>query len=164
MNAFANPSALFEERQKFTQAWLWALVLVPVLIALPIILLAPKPPGAPGLVIAVVVPLALGLPVVIFASAAMTTTVTPAELRLRYVPFFVDKRIPVTDIVRFTPMSCSAWQTGYGIHYSRFGWVYNVSGGQGIQFELRDGKRLLIGTQRSLEFAAALQQVGAKPS
>lgn len=157
-----NPAALFEERQKFTQPWLWALILVPFVGVLAVVLLVPKPPGPAGELVLVVVPLVLGLSVLTFATACLTTTVTPGELRVRFVPFFVNKRIPIGEIARFSPLSYNIWQTGYGIHYSRYGWVYNVSGSEGIQIELINGKRFLVGTQRPREFAAALQQVGAR--
>lgn len=154
--------ALFEERQKFRQTWLWALVLLPTVVIVPLALLAPKPPGPAGVIVTIAVPLALAVAIGIFASATMTTLVTPGELRLRYVPFFVDKRIAIADIARFTPLHYSFWSTGYGIHYSKYGWVYNVDGSEGVQVELRSGKRFLMGTQRLVELTAALEQAGAK--
>jgi hypothetical protein len=158
-----NPAALFEECQKFTQPWLWALILVPFVGVLAVVLLVPKPPGPAGELVLVGVPLILGLSVLTFATACLTTTVTPVELRVRYVPFFVNKRIPIAEIARISPLSYTIWQTGYGIHYCRYGWVYNVSGNEGIQVELLSGKRFLVGTQRPREFTAALQQAGVRP-
>lgn len=158
-----NLAALFKERQKFTQPWLWALILVPFAGVLAAVLLVPKPPGPAGGLVLLVVPLILGLTVLIFATARLTTAVTPGELCVRFVPFFVNKRIPIAEIARFSPLSYTIWQTGYGIHYCRYGWVYNVSGNEGIQVELLNGKRLLIGTQRPRDFAAALRQAGVRP-
>lgn len=154
--------ALFEERQKFRQPWLWALIVLPAVVILPVLFLAPKPPGNAGVAATLAAPFVLAVAIGIFAGATMTTVVTPGELRLRYVPFFVDKHIAIAEIARFTPLNYSFWATGYGIHYSKYGWVYNMDGSEGVQVELRNGKRFLIGTQRPAELAAALEQAGAK--
>jgi hypothetical protein len=47
---------------------------------------------------------------------------------------------------------------GWGIRKGRGGKAYNVSGNQGVQLELKNGKKLLIGSQRSNELAAQLQE------
>ena len=47
---------------------------------------------------------------------------------------------------------------GWGIRYAPFGkgWAYNVHGSQGVQLELTNGKRILIGSQRAEELARAI--------
>jgi hypothetical protein len=47
---------------------------------------------------------------------------------------------------------------GWGIRYSPFGQgcAYNVSGNRGVQLELADGQRILIGSQRAEELARAI--------
>ena len=45
---------------------------------------------------------------------------------------------------------------GWGIRRGRAGWCYSVSGNRGVMLELRDGKRLLIGSQRAEELADVL--------
>ena len=49
---------------------------------------------------------------------------------------------------------------GWGVRCSRAGKAYNVSGNRGVQLELRDGTRLLIGSRRADELAAAIQARG----
>jgi hypothetical protein len=46
---------------------------------------------------------------------------------------------------------------GWGIRYRRGAKAYNVSGNRGVQLELANGKRLLIGSQRSEELARAIE-------
>jgi hypothetical protein len=47
---------------------------------------------------------------------------------------------------------------GWGIRYGgKKGWAYNVSGNQGVQLELSNNKRLLIGSQRVEELAVAIK-------
>jgi hypothetical protein len=46
---------------------------------------------------------------------------------------------------------------GWGIKWTPgWGWAYNVRGHDGVQLELTDGKRILIGSQRSEELAGAI--------
>jgi hypothetical protein len=40
---------------------------------------------------------------------------------------------------------------GWGIKYNRHGKAYNVSGNKGLQLYLKNGKRILIGTQKESE-------------
>ncbi|MFQ5842819.1 MAG: hypothetical protein ACE5I8_10320, partial [Thermodesulfobacteriota bacterium] len=46
---------------------------------------------------------------------------------------------------------------GGGNWYRRGGKAYNVSGNRGVQLELANGKRLLIGSQRPEELAQAIE-------
>ena len=40
----------------------------------------------------------------------------------------------------------SPWYYGWGIHFFGKGWIYNVSGTQGVELELKNGKKARIGT------------------
>ncbi|MEJ5260345.1 MAG: hypothetical protein WHS88_09170 [Anaerohalosphaeraceae bacterium] len=46
---------------------------------------------------------------------------------------------------------------GWGIRFGRAGTAYNIRGNQGIQLELKNGKRILIGTQQPQEFLEAVR-------
>ncbi|MBM7615756.1 DUF6141 family protein [Alkaliphilus hydrothermalis] len=50
---------------------------------------------------------------------------------------------------------------GYGIRYTLKGKAYNVSGVMGIQLLLRNGKRVLIGTQEPDKFMDAINKARA---
>ncbi len=45
---------------------------------------------------------------------------------------------------------------GWGIRYGRGGKAYNVRGNRGVQLQLANGQRLLIGSQRPEELSNAL--------
>jgi hypothetical protein len=45
---------------------------------------------------------------------------------------------------------------GWGIKYGRSGWAYNIIGDQGVQLELDNGKRILIGSQHAEELEQAI--------
>jgi hypothetical protein len=47
---------------------------------------------------------------------------------------------------------------GWGVRLRRGGMAYNVSGDRGVQLELVNGKRVLIGSQRAGELADAIQE------
>ena len=45
---------------------------------------------------------------------------------------------------------------GWGIHYSRFGWLYNVSGFDAVAVTLNNGKRFCLGSDEPETLAAEL--------
>jgi hypothetical protein len=50
---------------------------------------------------------------------------------------------------------------GWGIRVGRSGKAYSAYGTQGVQLWLKDDSRILIGSQRTEELAAALRLAGA---
>jgi len=48
---------------------------------------------------------------------------------------------------------------GWGIRFGKNGRAYNAKGNEGILFELKDGKNILIGTQKPQEFSAAVNKM-----
>jgi hypothetical protein len=110
------------------------------------------------LVILAVIPGIL-LPLLFF-KMHLTTIVTAAGIRVRFVPF-------KTTVISFdTIASCQARQYsplgeygGWGIRYSfRNGKAFNVKGDRGVQLEFKDGKKLLIGSQRAETLAEAIRR------
>jgi hypothetical protein len=160
---FQSGPALFEEEQRFRQPWLWAVVIsvavLPALVLLPPLRKLPTH-GSPEVAIAVAIgTLALVLGTLLVMR--LTVRVTPEEIEIRYVPF-VDRHISIADIAGFEPRTYNPILAGYGIHITPYGWVYNVSGREGVALTLTNGKRLLIGTQRQQELVSALAQAGAR--
>lgn len=157
-----NDAILFEESQHFTQWWIWALTLIPIFAGIMAILSVPRAVWRFEPVLYAVIPIMVLVPAMI-GFADLHVTITPGWLHLRYTPFFVNKHIPLAELASFQAIRYSFWRAGYGIHYApiAYGWVYNVSGADGIQLRLADGKRMLIGTQRPQEFMNALAQGGA---
>lgn len=60
-------------------------------------------------------------------------------------PGVIRKSYSLKDI-----QSCQAvknpWWYGWGIHLTRHGWLYNVSGFRAVEIILNDGKRFRVGT------------------
>ncbi len=49
---------------------------------------------------------------------------------------------------------------GWGFRLGRSGTAYNTSGNMGLQLELADGKKLLLGTQKPEELEVILEKLG----
>jgi hypothetical protein len=161
-----EPGELFREVQRFRQ-W-WVLLLVIGLAGLAwyasvqqVILAAPfgsKP--APDIILYLTVALiGIGLPWFMFAMK-MTTVVRVDRIDIRFFPLH-SRSIPFTEIrsYRVREYRPILEYGGWGIRMTRKnGRAYNVSGKQGLQLELVDGKKILIGTQKAEELMEALRQ------
>jgi hypothetical protein len=166
-------AVLFHEKQRFRQGWLWLLVVLPLLTIVPLMLFGlhqqlvlEKPFGTNPMndrrlvvtsLLAMAVPLFV---VILFWWSELDVQVTRNEVRARFRPFHLSTRtFPLSEI-----RGCEARDYepigefgGWGIRMggSR-SWAYNVSGSRGVQLELADGRRLLLGSQRADELAAAI--------
>ncbi|HET6421416.1 MAG TPA: hypothetical protein VFG19_14770 [Geobacteraceae bacterium] len=67
----------------------------------------------------------------------------------------IHKKVPVADIIRATPIKLSLFH-GWGIHLTTGGWLYNVSGFQAVEFELRGGKKFRLGTNEPKKLVQAV--------
>lgn len=155
----------FSETQRFTQLWIWLLVLVVVAIGWwsfyeQIIRARPfgEHPAPDALVWVIFVLFGLALPV-FFRSLKLVTEVHEDHVHIRYFPLH-------SRTIFFSEMKSAAARTyrpiveygGWGIRWSPTnGMAYNVSGNKGVQLELTSGKRVLIGSQRADELERALR-------
>jgi hypothetical protein len=153
---------VFREEQRFTQRWLWALVVVATVAAWVGLVAAVVDPGDDGSSWVVVVAAALvgvGLPV-LFGLACLTTEVWPDRVVIRYRPF-TTRTIVLSEVTRVDSVSYDPVREygGWGIK----GWTqrkvaYNVSGNRGALLRLADGRTVLIGSPRADELAAAVRR------
>ncbi|MCK4412249.1 MAG: hypothetical protein KAY32_01765 [Candidatus Eisenbacteria sp.] len=165
MGASSQIPVTFREVQRFRQPWLWALVLTtPAILLYAIVqqLVFGRPfgnnPSSDELLIAMGILLGAGLPL-LFLSARLVTEVRAEGLHLRFHPFHrAGRRIAPEEIVSCEARSYSAIREygGWGIRSGLHGKAYNVHGDQGVQLILRDGTRLLVGSQRAEELAAQI--------
>jgi hypothetical protein len=93
----------------------------------------------------------------IFAVFRLTTTVRNDGLFVRFAPFFSRKfdfqNIDHCEARTYRPLKEYG---GWGIRGGRKNRAYNVKGNRGVQLRFTDGTRLLIGSQRAGELAAAI--------
>jgi hypothetical protein len=85
----------------------------------------------------------LAIVTVLFSS--LTVEVTDAELRFHFGPGFWRKQFALGDVVSANPTR-SNWLEGWGIRITLRGMLYNVSGTNAVEIELRSGQRFRIGT------------------
>lgn len=165
---------LYEETQRFRSPWLWALLLVPLI--MPILplggilayqLATGRLVGDRPIPNAELVPMFVGglvlelLVLALFASAKLVVRVEQETLTIRFTPF-LHKHYPLHEVASwevrtFRPLTEYG---GWGIRWGLDGksWAYTVSGRRGVQVEFRNGRRLFLGSQHPEELAAALHQ------
>jgi hypothetical protein len=168
--------SFFHEDQRIRQPWF--LGILAVLIGLcwlafvqPIIRDDPfepldEDPAPDWLVVALWIFLGLVLPLY-FWWFRLETDVNAERLQVRMPPL-VRREFRATDIAGFETRTYRPIREygGWGIR----GWgsnrAYNISGNQGLQLVLKDGRRVLIGTQRPDELESAVRQMmsgGSQP-
>ena len=157
MLAFAAVT-YFHEEQRFRESWLWLAIAIPIAFAIWILLATP---GVPSSSVAVVA--AVGIAVgALFLLARLETTVNGDSVVVRFHGLWPTRRIRLDEIAEYAPMRYSMWDSGgWGVHLGLAGMTYNVSGNDGVQFRLKNGRRVLVGTQRPAEFAGAVAKAMA---
>lgn len=164
-------SIFFEEKQRFTQWWLW-LVMSPIIAAVSglfiygivqqIIFGTPwgdKPMSDEGLIVFGIftVTLCVGL-ALLFFNALLEIRVDKRAIEYRYSPIIRNwKRIERESIAEFR---IKKYFTGHGIGREFNGTrKLTVKGNKAIEFKLSNGVRIMIGTQQPDEFAAAVKRM-----
>jgi hypothetical protein len=88
----------------------------------------------------------------------LSVRVDTEAIRINFFPVW-KKTIPLAEVVRWEARTYRPilGYGGWGIRYSfGKGWAYNARGNQGVQLELANGQRILIGSQRAEELAGAI--------
>jgi hypothetical protein len=151
----------FIEIQRFRQVWLWVLLIMVSLLLFGSIIfvfvVSPKLLMFLMFVGPIFTLLGLGLPI-FFYIIKMTTEIDNEGIHLyvfplakEYITFqsilSVEKRI-------YRPI---AEYGGWGVRHSSKGKAFNISGDQGVQLELVNGEKVLIGSQRADEMATIIR-------
>jgi hypothetical protein len=148
---------LFDETQRPGQWWLWALVTaacgVPVVIMLwPV---SRQPQVWPQLTFVL---LPASLPLVLLALVRLRVTVTSTEVVISLVPF--RRRYPIDEVATWEPTDYRPIREfgGWGIRWSLRDstTAYTMQGNRGVRIVTTKGKKLLIGSQRPEDLAAAI--------
>jgi hypothetical protein len=118
-----------------------------------------------GIVIGIVGAIATGQPgpalvailliVVLAQAATLTTRVDDGVLEVRMGIGLVRRRIDLRDVARVDVVR-TLWIWGWGIRWTPYGWLWNVSGTRGIQLTYRSGRRFRIGSDEPERLAAAV--------
>lgn len=156
---------VFREDQRFTQPWLWALVVVAAvavwgLVAAQLVGSGGDESGWAVAILAVVV--GAGLPVLL-AFIRLTVQVFADRVEIRFRPF-VRRTIAFDSLVAVEAVTYRAVREygGWGVKgWSRRKVAYNVSGDRGVLLTLVDGRTVLLGSQRAADLEAAIGRLGA---
>jgi hypothetical protein len=153
----------FKEEQKFTQWWLW-LILIGTGI-LPIFGIykqlfigekfGDKPMSDLGLIIFAL--FVFGL-IAMFWLMRLKTEIDQTEIRMSFFPF-VKKRVAWKE-VKNAELVNYGFVGGWGIRFmTKYGTVYNTKGNKGLAIELLNGKKFLIGTQKETELGKIVEKL-----
>jgi hypothetical protein len=165
---FQDADIIFQEEQKFG-LWLRWLVYLSMGLAVVISVFTlikvnggENPQQTSDVVLAGIV--GIGVPIAIvalFLFLKLQTEVRPNGIYVRYFPFHIHfKRFRPEDLSEcYARQYRPIWEYGgWGIRYSlRNGKAYNVSGNQGVQLVFKNGKKLLIGSQKPEQLEAAIR-------
>jgi hypothetical protein len=149
----AAPTVYFHEDQRFRGSMLWTLSAICLGAAIVVaVAAAPREPGV-ALLTAAILLAVLGL----FLVARLETEVRSDSVYVRFHGLWPTRRIPLDDIAGFAARRYTMWESGgWGVHLTMSGMAYNVSGNDGVIFTRKRGGRILVGTQKPDEFAAAI--------
>jgi hypothetical protein len=93
---------------------------------------------------------------------SLTVRIADGRLQVHFGPGWPSKTWPLEDIVG-VELTRTSFADGWGVHRTRRGWLYNVSGYDAVALELRDGRTVLVGTDEPRRLRSALQRALARP-
>ena len=144
-------TTLFEEKQKFTQWWLWV-----ILLSFPIISVGPFDDNEINLYYVLI---GLAIPF-LFYLFELRLKVDKDGFHYQFFPFHLKSQvIKMDEIESFKAMEYSPLKEygGWGIKYGFQGKAYNVSGNKGVKIFLKNGSNIMFGSQNHKELAKALK-------
>ncbi len=152
----------FKETQKFSQWWLWLTLII--ILLFPIIGIiqqlifkikfGDKPMSDFGLIIFFLCTLAF---IGFFKYIKLETELNNTGLKMSFVPF-VKKDIKWEHIKSIKIVTYGF--VGYGIRIgSSYGTVYNIKGNKGLAIKLKNGKKFLIGTQKTEDLSRLIKDL-----
>lgn len=165
----------FKEEQRFTQWWLWLLVISSCLVMLGLIikkLFQPQEalsmdPDALAYHWEVLILVSVVVVIFILAygilTAKLEVEIKDRAIYYRYKPFiWSTKKIKADDIAEFRVRQYNPIAEYGGWGY-RFGFgngkALNVKGDKGLQLKLKNGKKLLLGTQKPTEMEKVMDEM-----
>lgn len=92
---------------------------------------------------------------------SLTVRIQDGELRIRFGLGWPRKTVPLSDISAVEITRTSFFE-GWGVHRTRRGWLYNVSGYDAVLLKLASGRSLLVGSDEPRRLKAALQRAAAR--
>ncbi|HIK28010.1 MAG: DUF6141 family protein [Oscillatoriaceae bacterium SKW80] len=166
MKMLQDNNLLYQEIQQFRQPWLWLMLFVVSALSLytgiyPIIAgnNFTNRPLQDIIIFLFGCVFGIGLPLIFFKCKLITEvrkdgvyiSFFPLLFSVEIIPFYALKSYTVKT---YRPLRDYG---GWGIRYGRKGKAFNVSGNRGIQLELINGERILIGSRSPEAFVKAIE-------
>ena len=158
----SEQQVFFRECQKFSRWVMLPILLSPAIVATILISgiwdFASVQDTAVGLVIALAVTSAVA---VLFMFLKLVTEIRSDGVYIRFYPIHLRfKRFAFDEIRVYYARRCKPLQEygGWGIRSGKAGKAYNVRGDMGLQLEMTDNKKILIGSQKAEQLAAAISK------
>ncbi len=159
---------LFEEKQRFTQWWIWVINIAILLIFLAGIYVqiiqgepfGTKPMSDVGLIILTLFMILFNL---LFFGFNLKTQITHNKIYFKFFPFHLkNKEYLISDIqemkvVKYSPIGDYG---GWGIRGFGDNKAFNVKGNMGLKILFKDGTKRLIGTQKPEELKKVITELG----
>jgi hypothetical protein len=94
---------------------------------------------------------------------SLTVRVSRDAIRLAFGGGLIHRSFAIADI-EASAIVRNRWYYGWGIKLIRGGWLYNVSGFDAVEVQLKNGRRYRIGTDQPTELLAAVESAMAEAS
>jgi len=92
---------------------------------------------------------------------SLTIEISNSLLIWKFGPGIFKKSIPLADIESARVVR-NPWCYGWGIHLTPHGWLYNVSGLDAVEIQLKNRKRLRLGTDEPDALLRAIERAKAE--
>ncbi len=157
---------VFKEEQRFSQLWLIILIIFSSLVPIGVVINEYQKDEKPfSLEMVLLIIFVILLPLAIVFVFKLSTRIDEQGIHYRFFPFhFSDKKISWNEISKayvrtYDPLGeYGGWGLKGGNFFNKSkGTAINVAGDIGIQLELKNGKKLLIGTQKENEAKSVIQ-------
>ena len=112
-------------------------------------------------VVTVMAAVILGIVYALFHS--LTVRVSRSDIALSFGVGLIRKQFPIGDISSASIVQ-DRWYNGFGFRKIRGGWLYNVSGFDAIEIQLKNERKYRIGTNQPKELLAAVESAITPPS
>ena len=152
---------MYNETQRFTQWWLWLILLSVWGLMVYSFIMAPPQTDTAAFVsfgIGILLPL-------LFWQMKLTTRIEAEGIYVRFSPFHFKEKffewesISASYVRTYSPLKeYGGWGIKYG--FNGQGLVYNVVGNLGLQLKFKESEPVLIGTQKGEEIKAVLAELG----
>lgn len=170
---------VFNEVQRFSQAWIWVVLSVPGLAIIGLFALGVNrqivhgqkfgnnPMSDQGLIVTFsVILLVLLLVALLLGFGRLTTSIDVDGIRFRFFPFALKfnlirwEAIGKIEVISYNPIRDFG---GWGIRGNKMRKAYTVSGGKALQVQLTNRKIILLGTQKEQELLEFLNNADFIP-